>query len=191
MSSHNSNFDSRETSAHRSEVLPADLYKHLRKFTSTHSTLLAWAGFQALELKRVPSNIRKSALLVELTWRGGSDPGRRFEVASTHLVSLSILASDPVVCADIQRREDRSRRSGGIGTAVILLQCGRISQVMPVEVDSPAKVTWSTITEWEDLLCRWIDCGTGPFEPPYVPKIPLLILYIQPSYQEFSINDLK
>lgn len=38
------------------------------------------------------------------------------------------------MCADVQRREDRSRRTGGIGAAVILLQCGRISQVMPVEV---------------------------------------------------------
>lgn len=63
-------------------------------------------------------------------------PLARFEVASTHLVPLSILSSDPVVCADIQRREDRSRRSGGIGTAVVLLQCNRISQVMPVEVES-------------------------------------------------------
>lgn len=162
-----SNFDSREVSEHHgSEAPPADLYKHLRKFTSAHSTLLAWAGFQALELKRLPSNIRRSALLVELAWRGGSDPGRRFEVSSTRLVPLSILASDPVVCADIQRREDRSRRNGGIGTAVVLLQCARISQVMPVEVDSPAKVPWSIIPDWEDLLCRWIDCGTGSFEPP-------------------------
>lgn len=56
---------------------PADLSKHLRKFTSAHSQLLAWAGFQALELKRLPSNIRKSALLIDLSWRGGPDPGRR------------------------------------------------------------------------------------------------------------------
>ncbi|KAF8527993.1 hypothetical protein BU17DRAFT_38359 [Hysterangium stoloniferum] len=145
---------------------PVDISKHLRRFTSAHSTLFGWAGFQALELKRIPSNIRKSALLIELTWRGGSDTSRRFEVVTTHLVPLSILASDPVVCADIQRREDRSRRSGGIGAAVVILQCGRISQVMPVEVDSPAKVPWATMSDWEDFLSRWIDCGSGPFEPP-------------------------
>jgi len=114
----------------------------------------------------MPSNIRKYALLIELDWRGGNDPGRRFEVADTHLLPLSYLSSDPVVCADIQRREDRSRRTGGIGAAVVLLQCGRISQVMPVEVDPPAKVPWASISDWEDLLSHWIDGGRGEFVPP-------------------------
>jgi len=145
---------------------PPDLAKHLRKFTSAHSTLLGWAGFQALELKRMPSNIRKWALLIELSWRGGNDPGRRFQVTDTHLLPLSYLSSDPVVCSDIQRREDRSRRTGGIGAAVVLLQCGRISQVMPVEVDPPAKVPWASIPDWEDLLSRWVDGGRGEFVPP-------------------------
>ena len=54
-----------------------DVVKGLRKFTSAHSTLLGWAGFQALQLKRMPSNIRQQALLVELNYRPSSDSLRR------------------------------------------------------------------------------------------------------------------
>ena len=54
------------------------LVKGLRKFVSAHATLLGWAGFQALQLKRMPSNIRQNALLVELSYRPSSpDPLRR------------------------------------------------------------------------------------------------------------------
>lgn len=48
------------------------LAKHLRKFTSAHQNLLNWAGFQALQLKRVPANVRSQALLVELDYRNSS-----------------------------------------------------------------------------------------------------------------------
>lgn len=51
--------------------------KLLRRFTSQHTSLLGWAGFQALKLKRVPSNVRQSALLIELTPRPSSDPNRQ------------------------------------------------------------------------------------------------------------------
>lgn len=55
------------------------LVKGLRKFTSMHASLLGWAGFQALQLKRVPSNVRQKALLVELSYRpSASDPNRRY-----------------------------------------------------------------------------------------------------------------
>lgn len=55
-----------------------NLVKGLRKFTSMHANLLGWAGFQALQLKRVPANVRQSALLVELSYRpSSSDPNRR------------------------------------------------------------------------------------------------------------------
>ena len=54
-----------------------DVVKGLRKFTSAHSTLLGWAGFQALQLKRIPSNVRQQALLVELDYRSSSDSLRR------------------------------------------------------------------------------------------------------------------
>jgi hypothetical protein len=54
-----------------------NLAKHLRKFTSLHSTLLGWSGFQALQLKRMPANVRQQALLVELSYNNHSDPNRR------------------------------------------------------------------------------------------------------------------
>ena len=50
----------------------------LRRFTSQHATLLAWAGFQALRLKRMPSNVRQSALLVELAFRPSGDAQRQY-----------------------------------------------------------------------------------------------------------------
>jgi hypothetical protein len=45
-----------------------NMVKHLRKFTSAHQELLNWVVFQALQLKRVPANIRSQALLVELNY---------------------------------------------------------------------------------------------------------------------------
>lgn len=54
-----------------------DIVKGLRKFTSAHSTLLGWAGFQALQLKRVPANVRQQALLIDLSYRPSSDSLRR------------------------------------------------------------------------------------------------------------------
>lgn len=55
-----------------------DLVKGLRKFTSAHATLLGWAGFQALQLKRLPANVRQQALLVELNYRAASESLRRY-----------------------------------------------------------------------------------------------------------------
>ena len=44
------------------------MVKHLRKFTSAHQELLNWAVFQALQLKRVPANVRQQALIIELDY---------------------------------------------------------------------------------------------------------------------------
>lgn len=143
-----------------------NLAKNLRKFTSLHSALLGWAGFQALQLKRMPANIRQQALLIELNCTNNTDPNRRFSVAGTHLVSRSYVTDrDSLVAADIQRREERCRRSGGIGTAVVLIQCGAISQVMPVEVDPPSKITWDTREDWVDVLRHFVDSGRADFKP--------------------------
>jgi hypothetical protein len=58
-----------------------DLAKQLRKFTSAHQSLLNWSGFQALQLKRVPANVRSHALLIELDFNAASsDPLRRLVV---------------------------------------------------------------------------------------------------------------
>ena len=91
---------------------------------------------------------------------------RRFNIKSTHIVPRTYVTdNDPLVGEDIRRREDRCRRNGGIGTAVIIIQCGEISQVMPVEVDSPAKITWDTRADWSDVLCHFVDSGRTDFMP--------------------------
>lgn len=73
--------------------------------------------------------------------------------------------NDPLVGEDIRRREDRCRRGGGIGCAVIIIQCGEISQVMPVEVDSPSKISWDTRSDWEMTLRHFVDTGRTDFMP--------------------------
>lgn len=55
-----------------------NIAKNLRKFTSAHTELLGWAGFQALQLKRVPANIRQNAFVVELAPRSHSESHRRY-----------------------------------------------------------------------------------------------------------------
>ncbi|KAI0925485.1 hypothetical protein AcW1_007920 [Taiwanofungus camphoratus] len=144
-----------------------NLVKYLRKFVSAHSTLLGWAGFQALQLKRLPANVRQNALLVELNYRSSSsDSLSRFSIKSTHIVPRTYITdNDPLVGADIQRREERCRRSGGIGTAVILVQCGEISQVMPVEVDAPSKISWDSRDDWAEVLRHFVDTGRTDFKP--------------------------
>ncbi len=54
-----------------------NLAKHLRNFTSVHTALLGWAGFQALQLKRVPANVRQNALLIELNYQNHPESHRR------------------------------------------------------------------------------------------------------------------
>ena len=73
--------------------------------------------------------------------------------------------SDPLVAAEIQQRDDRCRRSGGIGAAVVLIQCGGLSQVMPVEVDAPSKITWDIRDDWEDVLHHFVESGRSDFKP--------------------------
>lgn len=143
-----------------------DVVKGLRKFTSAHATLLGWAGFQALQLKRVPSNVRQYALLVELSYRSSSDSLRRFSIKSTQIVPRTYVTdNDPLVGEDIRRREDRCRKNGGIGTAVIIIQCGEVSQVMPVEVDSPSKISWDSRDDWANTLHHFVDAGRTDFKP--------------------------
>jgi len=141
-----------------------NLAKNLRKFTSAHTTLLGWAGFQALKLKRVPANVRQNAMVIELSYRNHPESHRRFSITSTHVVPRSYIR-DPLVIADIQRREERCRHNGGIGTLVIVIQCGGISQVMPVEVDPPSKITWDDREDWPSVLHHFVESGRTDFSP--------------------------
>lgn len=87
-------------------------------------------------------------------------------MANTHIVSRTFVTShDPLVAADISRREERCRRSGGIGTLVILVQCGGISQVMPVEVDPPSKISWDPRDDWAEVLRHFVESGRTDFKP--------------------------
>jgi len=139
-----------------------NIAKNLRKFTSSHARLLEWTGFQALQLKRVPSNIRHSALLIELAPH--HDPHRRFSIINTSIVPRSIVR-DPLVMDEIQKRETRCRQNGGLGAAVVVIQCGDVSQVMPVEVDPPSKITWDLRNDWADVLRHFVDTGRTDFKP--------------------------
>lgn len=108
-----------------------------------------------------------------------------FVVASARLVSRSLVESyDPLVAEDIARRESRCRKSGGIGCAVVLVQCGPTSQVMPVECDSPARIAWDTRDDWTAILERYVEAGRVDFQPitttarGYVPSLFLFSLAI-------------
>ncbi|KAI4522157.1 hypothetical protein EV121DRAFT_265411 [Schizophyllum commune] len=136
--------------------------KNLRKFTSAHEALLTWAGFQALQLKRMPSNVRHKALLIQLSSRPHAESHRRLKMSSARLVSRDYV-NDPLVQADIQRRDERCRREGGIGAAVVILEAEGVSQVMPVEVDSPADIAWDTRDDWQGVLYHFIDIGRTDF----------------------------
>ena len=93
-------------------------------------------------------------------------PTARFTIKSTHTVPRTYVTSrDPFIAADIQRREERCRRAGGIGTAVALIQCGAVSQVMPVEVDAISKIPWDERNDWADVLARFVDSGRSDFKP--------------------------
>ncbi|KAJ7447061.1 hypothetical protein B0H11DRAFT_2248486 [Mycena galericulata] len=121
-----------------------NLAKSLRKFTSAHAALLGWAGFQALQLKRIPANVRQNALLVELNPTDNMESHRRFSIAATHVVPRTYIC-DPLVIADIQRREQR--------------------QVMPVEVDPPSKISWDSRDDWAHVLHHFVESGRTDFQP--------------------------
>jgi len=150
------------------EDYPSDqLPKYLRKFCSHHASLLAWVAYQALELRRMPANIRSKSLLIEIEF----DPSapQRFKLVDTHFVPRSYLSqyADPTIVNDVSRRESRCRAAGGIGTAVVLLQCRAMCEVMPVEIDSPARLAdWEVREDWEEILEWYIMAGRSDFKPP-------------------------
>ena len=111
-------------------------------------------------MRRSVSNLFSSQLFLSLFTIS------RFSVAGTHLVQRSYITSrDPLVAADIERREERCRRNGGIGCAVVLIQCGAVSQVMPVEVDPPSKISWDTREDWSEVLQHFVSSGRTDFKP--------------------------
>ena len=166
-----------------------NVVKHLRKFTSAHEELLNWVVFQALQLKRVPANVRQQALIVELDYHPNAPDSLHryanpvvlmgisqfaytiyswfsFTIKGTHVVPRTyVTGADANVAADIQRRDDRCRRNGGIGAAVVSIQCGGLSQVMPVEVDPPSQITWDSRDDWSEVARHFVNSGRTDFKP--------------------------
>jgi hypothetical protein len=103
-------------------------------------------------------------LVLYLSWSLWIPTKIRFSVAATHVVPRTYIR-DPLVIADIKRREERCRQSGGIGTLVVIIQCGSTSQVMPVEVDPPAKIAWDSRDDWANVLSHFVESGRTDFKP--------------------------
>lgn len=90
----------------------------------------------------------------------------RFTIKGTHIVPRTyVTGSDRLVADDINRRDDRCRRAGGIGAAVVLIQCAGVSQVMPVEVDPPSQITWDSREDWSDVARHFVNSGRTDFQP--------------------------
>lgn len=68
-----------------------NVVKYLRKFTSAHQDLLNWAVFQALQLKRVPANIRQHALIVELNYHPNAPNSLHWYANLVILTGLHVL----------------------------------------------------------------------------------------------------
>jgi len=149
-----------------------NLAKYMRKFCSHHATLLAWIAYQALELRRMPANIRHKSLLIEIAY--DTNAPLRFKVVGTHFVARSYLSqyADPLIVEDVNRREENCRRVGGLGTAVVLLQCGAMCEVMPVAIDKPSRLSdWEVREDWESILEWYIEAGSGDFVPPVATSV--------------------
>jgi len=65
---------------------------------------------------------------------------------------------------DIQCCEECCHCAGGIGTTVMLIQCSVVSQVMLVEVDLPAKISWDKRNDWVEVLMHFVDTGWSDFK---------------------------
>jgi hypothetical protein len=90
----------------------------------------------------------------------------RFVIQSASLIPRSMIEQrDPLVAKDIERREARCRAAGGIGTAIVLVQCGGLSQVMPVECDAPSRISWDMREDWASILERYVEAGRVDFMP--------------------------
>ncbi|EJD36638.1 hypothetical protein AURDEDRAFT_74033 [Auricularia subglabra TFB-10046 SS5] len=145
-----------------------NLAKYLRKFCSVHTTLLGWAAYQALALKRNPRKLQTTGLLLELTYAPSAP--LRFKLQDHHIIPRAFLAkhADPLVIEEVNRREARARSTGGVGCAVILVQCGNMAEVMPVEFDHPDRLPWADREDWDDVLEWSIMVGRGGFTPPLI-----------------------
>ena len=67
--------------------------------------------------------------------------------------------------ADIQRREEWCRYTRGISMLIVIIQCGGISKVMPVEVELPVKITRDLREDWTSVLVHFVESRRTYFKP--------------------------
>lgn len=141
------------------------LSQHLRKFVSRHEELIQWAAVQALEIKRAPFNMTQKALVIVLDHRPHPKSLLQFTVKQAQTTPLDTLLrdSEPTLLSELQQREARSRARGGLGALVVIVQCGGIIQVVPVEV--PCHLTWDSRDDWEPTLRKFVSEGRTDFKP--------------------------
>jgi hypothetical protein len=88
-----------------------------------------------------------------------------FSIMGTYNVPLDQCITDPATKAEIHQREARARASGGLGALVVILQCGTVHQVMPIEIDSLNKITWDVTEDWQGILEQFVSEGRKDFKP--------------------------
>lgn len=143
------------------------LAQRLGNFISKHEQLIQWAGMQALQVKRMPSNVRHKALLIVLDYQPHSKSVLQFSLVETQIIPLNtaLHGSSPALLDELKRREQRSRKSGGLGALVVVVQCGipGTCQVVPVEI--PRNVPWDSRDDWEPTLRKFVSEGRTDFMP--------------------------
>ncbi|KAJ3569935.1 hypothetical protein NP233_g4733 [Leucocoprinus birnbaumii] len=153
--------------AHHNVYSDPRLAKQLRNFISAHEQLFQWAGFQALQVKRMSSNIRHKALLIVLDYQNHPKLLQQFSVAQTQILPMADVMRDvdPAVIEEMKRREARSRNSGGLGCMLLLVQCGMpgVAEFVPVEL--PRSITWDARDDWEYTLRKFVSEGRTDFLP--------------------------
>ncbi|KAH7106937.1 hypothetical protein BKA62DRAFT_685568 [Auriculariales sp. MPI-PUGE-AT-0066] len=143
-----------------------NMAKRLRTFSALKATLLVWAAYQGLNIRKMPQNLTTKCLLIELNYEPKAT--LKFSFKKAFILPREYLAqhADPIIVDDVVRRDERCRRAGGVGTALVLLQCGGMAEVMPIELDQPSTFNaWEDREDWESIL-EYFTTSDRPFGPP-------------------------
>jgi hypothetical protein len=140
-----------------------NLAKRLRVFAGCKQTLIVWTAWQALR-----DNLSEKCLLIELAYEPKATLKFSFKKAFVMPREYLSQHADPIIVDDVKRRDERCRRAGGVGTALCLLQCQAMAEVMPIELDQPATfAAWEIREDWESIFDFFVS-SDRPFAPPLV-----------------------
>jgi len=145
-----------------------NIAKRLRTFCACHQTLIVWTAYQALSLRRQPGNLTEKCLLIELNYDAKAT--LKFVFKASFIMPREYLAqhADPIIVNDVVRRDERCKRAGGVGTALVLVQAGGMAEVMPIELDQPVTfAAWEEREDWEQIF-EYFTASEKPFCPPLV-----------------------